>query len=89
MRELLAQNPGFALTNSSTTTFAGQPAQVYSLVGQAKHLPEPEKATFIVVANSQYRLVVELVRPASRLKEYDAIYEALLKTFALAGRAKR
>ncbi len=81
--ERLRANPGFALTDSFSISFAGQPAHVYTLVGQNENIPEPEKSTFIILAGKKYRLIIELVSPTSKLSSYETIYLALLKTFKL------
>lgn len=87
--DLLKANPGFVATDSARITFSGQPAMVYSMVGQNENISEPEKSTFIFQRSKKYRLKIELVSPTSRLQDYETLFLLLLEEFSLSSALMR
>ncbi|HEY6399952.1 MAG TPA: hypothetical protein VI479_00995, partial [Blastocatellia bacterium] len=85
-KNLLEDNPGFALTDSGSMKFGGTMTQFYTFVGQDRRLPEPEKTVMFVAARSEALITIEVVAPTSKLDMLDAMKIISAATFEWSSR---
>lgn len=80
IQDLLDANPGFIVVERSNEVMAGMEATSCAMVGQNSNIPEPEKTTFYFAGEDTWRLTIEVVSPASRLSQNEAIFKAIANT---------
>ncbi|MVM37133.1 trypsin-like serine protease [Spirosoma sp. HMF3257] len=80
-RKTLDANNGFAFTDSSVITLDQIPTQLYTAIGRNENISEIELDRFIVSAQPNYLLSVELACPNSQSQAYDMYYRAILQSF--------
>lgn len=81
-RRTLASNEGFAFTPDSTAiTLGNLPAMLYKAVGENTNVREVEVDRFIVAAQPNYLISIELASPGSQQEAYYQYYRAILQSF--------
>ncbi|GAB4017969.1 hypothetical protein GCM10028808_51020 [Spirosoma migulaei] len=80
-RRTLEANNGFAFTDSAVINVDQIPTRLYTAIGRNENVSEIELDRFIVSAQPNYLLSVELACPNSQSQAYDTYYRAILQSF--------
>lgn len=80
-RRTLDFNNGFAFTDSANFTLDRVPSLLYTAIGRNENVSEIELDRFIVSAQPNYLLSIELACPNSQAQQYDQYYRAILQSF--------
>ncbi|MVM34497.1 trypsin-like serine protease [Spirosoma sp. HMF4905] len=80
-RRTLDANNGFAFTDSSVINLDQIPTRLYTAIGRNENISEIELDRFLVSAQPNYLLSIELACPNSQSQIYDTYYRAILQSF--------
>jgi hypothetical protein len=81
--DLVNSNEGLVLDKILDTKVEVYPAKIIAFTGNNNQISEQERATFILVCNSNFILNIELVCPKRLINEYLELFVKMTDTFKL------
>lgn len=82
-KNLVGNNPGFALTDTKFSEVCGVRAVVYAFVGRDNRLPEPEETVFYILPLPNAIIKIELTTPVSKREAQQLLQTLVTRTFEL------